>query len=121
MLRELLGGPAGEMVDEVWAWDAVQHGDAAVVNAENLSGICTSSLPSTAAPWGMTIRLVDWLDNARDIANFMVHYLPEDVDATVLPIRLLRLPASVTSVREERGFHTRKLVVVGHSFGGCTS
>ena len=121
MLRELLGGPAGEMVDEVWAWDAVQHGDAAVVNAENLSGICTSSVLSTATPWGMTIRLVDWLDNARDIANFMVHYLPEDVDATVLPIRLLRLPASVTSVREEHGFHTRKLVVVGHSFGGCTS
>ena len=52
MLRELLDGAAGEMVDEVWAWDAVQHGDAAVVNAENLSGICTSSLSSTAAPWG---------------------------------------------------------------------
>jgi hypothetical protein len=121
MLRELLGGPAGGMVDEVWAWDAVQHGDAAVVNAENLSGICTSSLPSTAVLWGMTSYLVDWLDNARDIANFMVHYLPEDVDATVLPIRLPRLPASVTRVREERGFHTRRLVVVGHSFGGCTS
>ena len=46
----------------------------------------------------MTIRLVDWLDNTRDIANFMVHCLPEDMEETVLP-----------------------LVVVGHSFGGCTS
>ncbi|KAG6381845.1 alpha/beta-hydrolase [Boletus reticuloceps] len=91
------------MVDEVWAWDAVQHGDAAVVNANNLNGI------------------FDWLDNTRDIANFLLHYLPEHVDATVLPTRLPRLPASVTSVREERGYRTRKLVVVGHSFGGCTS
>lgn len=41
MIRDLLNAPAGEMVDEVWAWDAIQHGDAAVVNAENLSGICT--------------------------------------------------------------------------------
>ena len=65
MLRELLSAPTGEMVDEVWAWDAVQHGDAAVVNEENLNGICASSLPSTAAPWVMTVRLVDWLDGAR--------------------------------------------------------
>ncbi|KAI9454511.1 Alpha/Beta hydrolase protein [Boletus coccyginus] len=103
MLRELLDAPAGEMVDEVWAWDAVQHGDAAVVNAENLGGI------------------FDWLDNTRDIANFLVHYLPEDVKATVLPTRLPRLPTLVTNVREERGYRARKLVVVGHSFGGCTS
>jgi len=43
------------------------------------------------------------------------------VDATVLPVRLPHLPASVTRVREEREFHTQRLVVVGHSFGGCTS
>lgn len=70
---------------------------------------------------GMTICLVDWLDNSRDIANFLMHYLPEDVDVTVLPTRLPRLPTSVTRLREERGYRMRKLVVVGHSFGGCTS
>ena len=69
----------------------------------------------------MSICLDDWLDNTRDIAHFLVHYLPEDVEATVLPTRLPRLPASATSIREERGYRTRKLVVVGHSFGGCTS
>ena len=69
----------------------------------------------------MTIRLVDWLDNTRDIANFMVHYLPEDMEETVLPVRLPRLPMLVTKAREERGYRARKLVVVGHSFGGCTS
>ncbi|KAG8216017.1 hypothetical protein J3R82DRAFT_8010 [Butyriboletus roseoflavus] len=103
MIRDLLNAPAGEMVDEVWAWDAVQHGDAAVVNAENLSGI------------------FDWLDNTRDIANFLIHYLPDAVEAAVLPTRLPRLPMSVTKGRGEHGYRTRKLVVVGHSFGGCTS
>lgn len=44
MLRALLDAPAGEMVDEVWAWEAVQHGDAAILNAANLSGICASLL-----------------------------------------------------------------------------
>lgn len=44
MVRDLLDAPAGGMVDELWAWDAVQHGDAAVVNAESLSGMCTSLL-----------------------------------------------------------------------------
>ena len=44
MLRYLLDAPAGKMVDEVWAWDAVQHGDAAVVNGDGLSGICAPSL-----------------------------------------------------------------------------
>lgn len=69
----------------------------------------------------MTIHLVDWLDNARDITNFLVHYLPEHVDETVLPARLQRLPVSVAKSREENGYRMRKLVVVGHSFGGCTS
>ncbi|KAH0831137.1 hypothetical protein J3R83DRAFT_13707 [Lanmaoa asiatica] len=70
---------------------------------------------------GLTIDLVDWLDNSRDIANFLLHYLPEEVEARVLPTRLSRLPASVTKVRGEHGYCTRELVVVGHSFGGCTS
>ena len=49
---------------------------------------------------GSSSRLARW---CTDIANFMVHYLPEDVEITVLPVRLPRLPASVTRAREERG------------------
>lgn len=52
MIRDLLDAPAGEMVDEVWAWDAVQHGDAAVVNTENQNGICTSLFSSITAHGG---------------------------------------------------------------------
>ena len=39
MLRSLFDSPAAPLVDEVWSWEAVHHGDAALVNAGNLSGI----------------------------------------------------------------------------------
>ncbi|KAF9238987.1 Alpha/Beta hydrolase protein [Melanogaster broomeanus] len=103
MLRSLLDSPAGYMVDEVWAWEAVQHGDSALINAHNLSGI------------------FEWLDNSRDIANFLLSYLPEDVEMEALPARLKRLPESISESRKEHGYRARKMVVVGHSFGGCTS
>ncbi|KIJ63614.1 hypothetical protein HYDPIDRAFT_168423 [Hydnomerulius pinastri MD-312] len=103
MLRSLLDSPAGSMIEEVWSWEAAQHGDSALINAENLSGI------------------FDWMDNARDIANFLLSYLPEEVKSEVLPTRLERLPESVSEARKEHGYRSRKIVVVGHSFGGCTS
>ncbi|KAF9244890.1 Alpha/Beta hydrolase protein [Melanogaster broomeanus] len=102
-LRSLLDSPAGYMVDEVWAWEAVQHGDSALINAQNLSGIS------------------DWSDDVRDIAHFLLSYLPEDPEAEVLPIRLERLPESTSEGRKGHGYRMRKVVVVGHSFGGCTS
>ncbi|KAF9244891.1 Alpha/Beta hydrolase protein [Melanogaster broomeanus] len=102
-LRSLLDSPAGYMVDEVWAWEAVQHGDSALINAQNLSGIS------------------DWLDDARDIAHFLLSYLPEDPEAEALPLRIERLPESTSEARKEHGYRPRKMVVVGHSFGGCTS
>ncbi|KAF9238978.1 Alpha/Beta hydrolase protein [Melanogaster broomeanus] len=101
--RSLLDSPAGYMVDEVWAWDPVQHGDSALINAHNLSGI------------------FEWLDNSRDIANFLLSYLPEDVETEALPTRLKRLPESTSEARKEHGYCARKMVVVGHCFGGCTS
>ncbi|KAF8842804.1 alpha/beta-hydrolase [Paxillus ammoniavirescens] len=103
MLRSLLDSPAGYMIDEVWAWEAVQHGDSALVNASNLSGI------------------FDWSDNSRDIANFLLNYLPEEVKTEALPIRLERVLESSSRARKEHGYRTRKIAVVGHSFGGCTS
>ncbi|KAF9239417.1 Alpha/Beta hydrolase protein [Melanogaster broomeanus] len=102
-LHSLLDSPAGYMVDEVWAWEAVQHGDSALINAHSLSGIS------------------DWTDDARDIAHFLLSYLPEDPDPEALPARLKRLPESTSLARMEHGYRTRKVVVVGHSFGGCTS
>ncbi|KAF9239419.1 Alpha/beta hydrolase family-domain-containing protein [Melanogaster broomeanus] len=103
MLHSLLDSPAGYMVDEVWAWEAVHHGDSGLINSDNLSGVS------------------DWSDDVRDIAHFLLSYLPEDPATEALPARLERLPESTSEARKEHRYRTRKMVVVGHSFGGCTS
>ncbi|OAX33191.1 alpha/beta-hydrolase [Rhizopogon vinicolor AM-OR11-026] len=102
-LRYLLSSPSASLIDEVWSWEAVQHGDAALVNESNLSGI------------------YDWRDNARDIAHFLLHYLPEDASSKALPTHLQLLPATISGYRQTKGFLSRSVVAVGHSFGGCSS
>lgn len=102
MLRSLLDSPAAPLVDEVWSFEAVQHGDSALVNAENLGGI------------------FDTQDNTRDNANFLLYYLPDETTPTPLPTQLSRISQATSDARKEHGFRQRKLVV-GHSFGGATS
>ncbi|KAH8097014.1 Alpha/Beta hydrolase protein [Cristinia sonorae] len=89
-------------VSEIWTWDAVNHGDSALVNAGKLSGI------------------FDWQDNARDIANFLLHYLPGSPRREQLPTHLQPVPVSEALNRQQRGFADRTLVGVGHSFGGAS-
>ncbi|KAF9230423.1 Alpha/Beta hydrolase protein [Melanogaster broomeanus] len=101
-LHSLLDSPAGYMVDEVWAWEAVQHGDSALINAHNLSGIS------------------DWTDDVRDIGPFLVELLTRGSRSEALPARLERLPESTSQARKEHGYRTRKMVAAGHSLGGCT-
>ncbi|THH27684.1 hypothetical protein EUX98_g6505 [Antrodiella citrinella] len=88
-------------ISEVWMWEAVNHGDSALINAGKLSG------------------MYDWQDNARDLSHFLLHYLPE-VALGPLPIHLPRLSHTVTTPRERCGFPDRTVVAVGHSFGGCS-
>ncbi|KIN93607.1 hypothetical protein M404DRAFT_1008823 [Pisolithus tinctorius Marx 270] len=102
MLRSLLDSTSGLLVDEVWSWEAVNHGDLALVNAESLSGI------------------FDWHDDARDIANFLLNYLPEESSPAPLPTCLVHVPEATSDTRKELGYHCRRLVVVGHSFGGTS-
>lgn len=90
-------------IDEIWALDAVQHGDSGLVNAENLGS------------------LFIWSDHARDILNFILHFLPEEATPPALPTHLLRVPAEASKARKRFGFASRKLVVVGHSLGGCAA
>ncbi|KAG1819108.1 Alpha/Beta hydrolase protein [Suillus subaureus] len=90
------------VIDEIWSWESVQHGDSALLNRQNLSGS------------------FDWTDNARDIANFLINYMPEEVETSSLPIQLHRVPASIGESRQKSGFSSRTLVVAGHSFGGCS-
>ncbi|KAG1745299.1 hypothetical protein EDB19DRAFT_1894483 [Suillus lakei] len=91
------------LIDEIWTWESVQHGDSALLNRQNLSG----SFYQT--------------DNARDTANFLTNYMPEEVETSALPIQLHRLHASIGESRQKNYFSSRTLVVAGHSFGGCSA
>ncbi|KIM43145.1 hypothetical protein M413DRAFT_26330 [Hebeloma cylindrosporum] len=102
-LGHLLSSPAASIVDEVWVWESVQHGDAGIINARHASA------------------LFDWLDNARDISNFLLHFLPKHTTEGRLPTHLSRLSPAETERRFKSGFSDRKLVALGHSYGGCTS
>ncbi|KAI0289945.1 Alpha/Beta hydrolase protein [Russula brevipes] len=90
-------------IDEIWALDAVQHGDSGLINAQDLGA------------------LFNWGDQARDILNFVLHFLPETVMPLPLPACIPRVAVQVSEAREKHGFAHRKLVVVGHSFGGCAA
>ncbi|KZP28275.1 alpha/beta-hydrolase [Athelia psychrophila] len=100
-LQYLLANP-GTQVDEIWAIDAVQHGDSALLNQAVLS------------------EAFDWMDNARDVVSFLVHYLPTQATASALPLHLPRLPAAEALARESDGLGDRTLVAIGHSMGGTS-
>ncbi|KAG0704938.1 hypothetical protein DFH29DRAFT_801063 [Suillus ampliporus] len=68
------------VVDEIWSWESVQYGGSAIPNRQNLSGI-------------------DWTDNAREIADFLINYMPEEVEISALSIQLHRLHASIGKSR----------------------
>jgi hypothetical protein len=39
-LHSVLNSPSGELVDEIWSWEAVQHGDSALLNGDSLGCLC---------------------------------------------------------------------------------
>ncbi|KZT67778.1 hypothetical protein DAEQUDRAFT_728775 [Daedalea quercina L-15889] len=90
------------LVDEIWAWEAVNQGDAALVNQRNLSS------------------MFDCQDNARDMLHFMLSYMPEHPSVPALPTHLARLPDVTVRYRRSHGFQRRTVVGVGHSLGGCS-
>ncbi|KZV64722.1 alpha/beta-hydrolase [Peniophora sp. CONT] len=69
-------------IDEIWSIDLAQHGDSGMLNASNMGSI------------------YDHMDSVRDIANFLLHFLPED-GAGRLPTHLKRVSPDVTRRREE--------------------
>jgi hypothetical protein len=38
-IRHLFSSSAGAVIDEIWAWESVQHGDACMINHSALSGL----------------------------------------------------------------------------------
>ncbi|KAF8065184.1 Alpha/Beta hydrolase protein [Lyophyllum atratum] len=103
VLQHLLSSPAASAIDEVWTWESVQHGDAFLINGDKIGGV------------------FDWADNARDILNFLIYYLPSVSSSSPLPCNLARLPIDESEYRKGNPFRNRTFVAVGHSYGGCTS
>lgn len=100
----LLSLPAVRVIDEIWVWESVHHGDAGLINAAKASGVS------------------DWTDGGRDVANFLLHFLPPaTTGGTVLPVHLQRVSPEETSLRIQKGLKDRKFVAIGHSYGGCIS
>jgi hypothetical protein len=94
------GRPDAPPVDEVWSFEAVQHGDSALVNAGSLCGI-----------W-------DAADGARDMIHFLQFYLPDVATPDPLPTHLARLPDAVANKRAAYPLTARTVVGIGHSLGG---
>lgn len=88
-------------IDEIWAIDAVNHGDSALMNQSKYSDV------------------FEWSDHSRDILNFMVNYLPNMIAGGCDPT-LSQVPEEISRHRLENGFDSRVVVGLGHSFGGCT-
>ncbi|KAI0800323.1 alpha/beta-hydrolase [Fomes fomentarius] len=95
-------GNVDYIIDEIWSWEAVNHGDAAIINRDSLGGI------------------YDWRDNSRDILHFLLYYLPSSATSGPLPVHLPRLEDVEANSRRLHGIPGRTLVAVGHSFGGAT-
>lgn len=126
MLKSLLGfsenPEATFLIEEVWALDSAQHGDSRLLNEGKLGVTCRFSY-TVCKVKRLTLMaiLVDWHDNARDILNFVTHYLPETFDPAALPTHLGRIPDEIAASRCGFGFSNRRVVAVGHSFGGCST
>ncbi|KAF5350679.1 hypothetical protein D9756_008735 [Leucocoprinus leucothites] len=102
-IESVVNSPSGKLVDEIWAWEAVQHGDSALLNEESLG------------------YFFDWADNGRDILNFLHFFIPTSLTDAPLPTHLRRVEPEETQYRKTHGFKNRTFVGIGHSYGGCTT
>ncbi|KAF9017716.1 alpha/beta-hydrolase [Hymenopellis radicata] len=102
-ISRVLDARTGRSISEVWVWDAVNHGDSYILNDGKLN------------------MMFHWHESVRDLLNFLVYYLPSG-PVNSLPLHLPRLRHSESADRLEKGFRLRKIIAVGHSFGGtiCT-
>ena len=111
------------IIEEIWSWEAVNHGDSALINKENLSAFCEHFPQSNWYRLTPAISDVDtWLDNSRDIINFLIYYLPDTIGypgdglSTHLPL----MSQDISGARGKDGLTNRTIVAIGHSFGGCS-
>lgn len=110
------------LIDEIWVWEAIQHGDAAIINEPSATGICKIHLKFFLLCFFLLMIFpVDWTDDSRDIVNFLINFLPTTAVDAPLPTHLPRTPSQEAELRLKNGFKDRTIVAAGHSMGGCTS
>ena len=107
-------------IQEIWALDCVQHGDSGLLNESVMGDTCTFCYP--LLPAALTLQIIDdCAEYARDLTNFLLAYLPEDVSLPgALPTNLGRLPDSKIAQRQKQGIAGRTIVGLGHSIGACS-
>ncbi|PPQ74560.1 hypothetical protein CVT24_004352 [Panaeolus cyanescens] len=101
-LIEITESPSSPIrIQEIWSLEAVNHGDGALINGDYIP------------------KLPDRSDYARDLANFLVHYLPDGADAFTkeLPTILPRVSEELSASRVKSGFNDRYVIPIGHSLG----
>ncbi|GAA6028407.1 hypothetical protein JCM8097_007016 [Rhodosporidiobolus ruineniae] len=102
-------------VDEVWAWDCINQGDAAVLNRDVLGDV------------------FNWADHGRDLLNLIISYIDSpslptssslaplspaaNVPASFLTLDNTSQPAGPSSPTS-RTYRSRLIVGIGHSLGG---
>ncbi|KAK7050011.1 hypothetical protein VNI00_005442 [Paramarasmius palmivorus] len=98
------------LIQEIWVWDGVNHGDSALLNAGKLNS------------------LFSWRNSARDILTFLIYYLPISCAVGSLPTHLPTVSEAEVTKRRTYGFYdpaqgkkSRTVVGIGHSYGGCVS
>ncbi|KAG8995007.1 hypothetical protein FRB94_009510 [Tulasnella sp. JGI-2019a] len=104
-LRHLLSTQSdnGYFIEEVWSFEAVNHGDSAVLN------------------FGKLGEWFEWIDSSRDILNFIQYHLPDRAGQSDLPTFLQPVTEAEALRRTRDGFMHRTIVGMGHSLGGCTT
>ncbi|KAJ4490342.1 alpha beta-hydrolase [Lentinula aciculospora] len=95
-------------VQEIWVWEACNHGDSALLNSGKLNS------------------LIHTRTAARDLLNFLIYFLPSTFDSSPLPIHIPRVAQAEVQRRFKNGFTTfdsprYPICAVGHSFGGAIS
>ncbi|KAH8827504.1 Alpha/beta hydrolase family-domain-containing protein [Flagelloscypha sp. PMI_526] len=93
-------------VGEIWSFEAVHHGNSAIINKNALASAGFSC----------------WEDQSRDIVQFLTHFLPSQSSSLQLPTILSPVSLSVRRDRLTNGLSkNRRVVTLGHSWGGTTA
>lgn len=100
MLQKLLDELVGRLlINEVWSLDTMGSGESGALNRTSLG------------------ETISWFDGARDLRQFLEHYVPSPPKKRYLPTSIgPGWPPAVLPRRSQEGMPQRKFIGVGHSY-----